>query len=230
MPTLLPRRSASPGSGLNRRDPVAALMGPAIGRDGLPQVTRIGSAPVSPRSSRRLFPLRLDGSRQLVRDMIKILAASNVGWTGRPCPSAMPWRASRRQPSPPARRRHHRWPGHRGRGDRHSRYSSHATVTAIPVTVPSGHQLRSRPMRTSVPELGCFGALQASGRSRVVAVSRCGPMSWNASTTADLAELIDRVRLAFALAITREARPVLITTWQKVIVPVVGGAPSYGNP
>jgi len=56
-------------------------------------------------------------------------------------------------------------------------------------------------------------------------------MSWSTSTRDDLPELINRVRLAFALAIRREARPVLISTWQKVIMPLIGsGVPSYSDP
>jgi hypothetical protein len=53
---------------------------------------------------------------------------------------------------------------------------------------------------------------------------------WSASTTGDLAGLINRVRLAFALAITREPRPVLISTWQKVIIPLAGSFPSWTDP
>ena len=45
---------------------------------------------------------------------------------------------------------------------------------------------------------------------------------WSTSTTDDLSGMINRVRLAFALAIIREPRPVLISTWQKVIRPLAG--------
>jgi hypothetical protein len=55
-------------------------------------------------------------------------------------------------------------------------------------------------------------------------------LSLNTSTTDDLSGLIDRVRLAFALASGRERRPVLIPTWQKVITPLMGSLPSHRDP
>lgn len=56
-------------------------------------------------------------------------------------------------------------------------------------------------------------------------------MSWSTSTREDIPGQVDRVRLAFALAIRRDAWPVLIPTWHKIIMPLIGNGPSsYSDP
>ena len=47
-----------------------------------------------------------------------------------------------------------------------------------------------------------------------------GGTSWSGSSLDDHGDLIDRVRLAFALAITRPARPVIFCTWATTLSPV----------
>jgi hypothetical protein len=60
--------------------------------------------------------------------------------------------------------------------------------------------------------------------------SQAGEVSWRATTGDELSGLIDRVRLAFALAIRRKPQPVIISTWQKVIIPLFSTGPSYHDP
>ena len=46
-------------------------------------------------------------------------------------------------------------------------------------------------------------------------------MSWSTSSPEEVA-ITDRLRLAFALTVKRETRPVLLVAWQKTIMPLVG--------
>jgi hypothetical protein len=55
-------------------------------------------------------------------------------------------------------------------------------------------------------------------------------VSSTTTTADDVEELIDLVRLAFALAIKREHRPVLISTWRRFIAPLSIGGTSYSDP
>ncbi|MET8048767.1 hypothetical protein ABZU75_14310 [Streptosporangium sp. NPDC005286] len=50
------------------------------------------------------------------------------------------------------------------------------------------------------------------------------------STAENFADLIDRTRLAFALAVKRETRPILISTWSRFITPLFNGGYSYNDP
>ncbi|GAA4510825.1 hypothetical protein GCM10023191_074020 [Actinoallomurus oryzae] len=55
-------------------------------------------------------------------------------------------------------------------------------------------------------------------------------ISATTSTAEDVDKLVDRVRLAFSLAVSREHRPVLVSTWRRFIMPLSGGGISYNDP